>query len=34
VQGIFVVITLVVLGANLVADVFYVMLDPRARQVA
>lgn len=34
VQGIFVVITLVVLAANLVADVVYVMIDPRARQVA
>jgi peptide/nickel transport system permease protein len=34
VQGIFVVITLVVLVANLVADVVYVALDPRARQVA
>lgn len=34
VQGIFVVITLVVLGANLLADVVYVLIDPRARQVA
>lgn len=34
VQGIFVVITLVVLGANLLADVVYVMIDPRARQAA
>ncbi len=34
VQGIFVVITLVVLAANLAADVFYVLIDPRARQVA
>jgi peptide/nickel transport system permease protein len=34
VQGIFVVITLVVLAANLLADVVYVMIDPRARQVA
>jgi peptide/nickel transport system permease protein len=34
VQGIFVVITLVVLAANLLADVIYVMIDPRARQVA
>ena len=34
VQGIFVVITLIVLAANLVADVVYVALDPRARQVA
>ena len=32
VQGIFVVITLVVLAANLVADVVYVLIDPRARQ--
>jgi peptide/nickel transport system permease protein len=32
VQGIFVVITLVVLAANLLADVVYVMIDPRARQ--
>ena len=34
VQGIFVVITLVVLAANLLADVVYVMIDPRARQMA
>src|SRR5690348_12274162 len=34
VQGIFVVITLVVLAANLLADVAYVMIDPRARQMA
>ena len=34
VQGIFVVITLVVLGANLVADAVYVLIDPRARQAA
>jgi peptide/nickel transport system permease protein len=34
VQGIFVVITLVVLAANLIADVVYVMIDPRARQAA
>jgi peptide/nickel transport system permease protein len=34
VQGIFVVITLVVLVANLLADVVYVLIDPRARQVA
>lgn len=34
VQGIFVVITLVVLGANLIADAVYVAIDPRARQAA
>jgi peptide/nickel transport system permease protein len=34
VQGIFLVITLVVLAANLLADVAYVLIDPRARQVA
>jgi len=34
VQGIFVVITLVVLVANLLADLVYVLIDPRARQVA
>jgi len=34
VQGIFVVITLLVLAANLLADVVYVLIDPRARQVA
>ena len=34
VQGIFVVITLVVLGANLLADAIYVLIDPRARQPA
>jgi peptide/nickel transport system permease protein len=34
VQGIFVVITLVVLAANLLADVVYVLIDPRARQIA
>ena len=34
VQGIFVVITLVVLAANLLADVVYVAIDPRARQAA
>jgi len=34
VQGIFVVITLVVLAANLMADVVYVLIDPRARQLA
>src|SRR5215472_2594775 len=32
VQGIFVVITLVVLVANLLADVVYVLIDPRARR--
>jgi peptide/nickel transport system permease protein len=34
VQGIFVVITLVVLAANLLADVVYLLIDPRARQTA
>jgi peptide/nickel transport system permease protein len=34
VQGIFLVITLVVLVANLIADIVYVALDPRARQEA
>ena len=34
VQGIFVVITLVVLAANLLADLVYVLIDPRARQAA
>ncbi|HSS93904.1 MAG TPA: ABC transporter permease [Candidatus Dormibacteraeota bacterium] len=34
VQGIFVVITLIVLVANLLADVVYVLVDPRARQMA
>ena len=34
VQGIFVVITLVVLFANLIADGVYVLVDPRARQEA
>jgi peptide/nickel transport system permease protein len=34
VQGIFVVITLVVLAANLLADVVYVLIDPRVRQMA
>jgi peptide/nickel transport system permease protein len=34
VQGIFVVVTLVVLAANLLADVVYVLIDPRARQAA
>ena len=31
-QGIFLVITFAVLGANFLADVFYVVLDPRVRQ--
>jgi len=31
-QGIFLVITLAVLGANFLADVLYVVLDPRVRQ--
>jgi peptide/nickel transport system permease protein len=31
-QGIFLVITVTVLGANLLADVLYVVLDPRVRQ--
>jgi peptide/nickel transport system permease protein len=34
VQGIFVVITLVVLAASLLADVAYVLIDPRVRQQA
>jgi peptide/nickel transport system permease protein len=34
VQGVFVVITLIVLAANLVADAVYVAIDPRARQAA
>jgi peptide/nickel transport system permease protein len=34
VQGVFVVLTLVVLAANLIADVIYVAIDPRARQAA
>lgn len=34
VQGIFLIITFVVLAANLVADVVYVFLDPRTRQEA
>lgn len=34
VQGIFLVITLVVLAANFVADLVYVLLDPRTRQEA
>jgi peptide/nickel transport system permease protein len=31
-QGVFLVITLAVLFANILADVFYVLLDPRTRQ--
>ena len=34
VQGIFLVITLVVLAANFIADIVYVFIDPRARQEA
>jgi peptide/nickel transport system permease protein len=34
VQGVFVVITLIVIGANLIADAIYVAIDPRARQAA
>jgi peptide/nickel transport system permease protein len=34
VQGVFVVIVLVVLAANLIADVVYTAVDPRARQEA
>ena len=34
VQGVFVVITLVVLAANLIADAVYVAIDPRVRQAA
>ena len=34
VQGIFLVITVVVLAANFVADIVYVLIDPRARQEA
>ena len=34
VQGVFVVITLVVIVANLIADAVYVAIDPRARQAA
>jgi peptide/nickel transport system permease protein len=33
-QGIFLVITLVVLAANFIADIVYVLVDPRARQEA
>ena len=33
-QGIFLIITLAVLGANLIADFVYVFLDPRTRQEA
>ena len=33
-QGIFLVITLTVLAANLLADFVYVVLDPRVRQEA
>jgi len=32
VQGIFLVITLVVLAANFLADIVYVALDPRTKQ--
>jgi len=34
IQGIFLIITFVVLAANLLADIVYVSLDPRARQEA
>jgi peptide/nickel transport system permease protein len=34
VQGIFLVITLVVLAANFIADIVYVALDPRTKQEA
>ena len=34
IQGIFLVITLTVLAANLVADFCYVLLDPRTSQAA
>jgi peptide/nickel transport system permease protein len=34
VQGVFVVITMVVIAANLIADAIYVAIDPRARQAA
>jgi peptide/nickel transport system permease protein len=33
-QGIFLIITLAVLGANLIADFVYLILDPRTRQEA
>jgi peptide/nickel transport system permease protein len=33
-QGIFLIITLAVLAANLLADFVYVFLDPRTRQEA
>jgi peptide/nickel transport system permease protein len=33
-QGIFLIITLSVLIANFIADLVYVLLDPRARQEA
>ena len=33
-QGIFLVITLAVLAANFLADLLYVLLDPRTRQEA
>ena len=31
-QGIFLVITLAVLAANLLADIVYLLLDPRTRR--
>ena len=34
VQGVFVIIVLVVLAANLIADIVYAFIDPRARQEA
>ncbi|NNN08312.1 MAG: ABC transporter permease [Acidimicrobiaceae bacterium] len=34
IQGIFLVITMTVLGANLLADIFYFVLDPRTRTEA
>jgi peptide/nickel transport system permease protein len=33
-QGIFLIITLAVLVANLFADIVYLMLDPRTRKAA